>query len=41
VWARLEPPSSGGPFRYRAGVYFMGADVPAVAGFLADYAAGH
>ena len=38
VWARLEPPSSGGPLRYRAGVYFMGADVPAVAGFLADWA---
>jgi chromosome segregation ATPase len=39
VWARLEPQSPGAPPRYRAGVYFMGVDLPAVATFLADYAA--
>jgi hypothetical protein len=39
VWARLEPPSSGAPPRYRAGVYFMGVHHPAVAAFLADFAA--
>lgn len=41
VWARLEPPSSGGPLRYRAGVYFMGVAVPAVAAFLADLPESH
>ena len=41
VWARLEPPTAGGPLRYRAGVYFMGVDVAAVVGFLAEQSTGH
>ena len=34
VWARLEPPSPGAPFRYRAGVFFTTVDERAVEAFV-------
>jgi chromosome segregation ATPase len=39
VWARLEPPSAGGTFRYRAGVLFTVVDEAAVDAFMARQAA--
>ena len=34
MWARLEPPSAGGPFCYRAGVFFTSVDEAAVQAFI-------
>lgn len=39
VWSRLEPPSKGEPFRYRAGIFFLGTDDRAVASFIARHGA--
>jgi hypothetical protein len=40
VWARLEPPSAGGAFCYRAGVLFTSVDEAAVQAFIAHHSAG-
>ncbi|MGE5246227.1 MAG: PilZ domain-containing protein [Betaproteobacteria bacterium] len=39
VWARLEPPSNGQPFRYRAGIFFVTADPAGINTFMARHAA--
>ena len=37
MWARLEPPSAGGTFCYRAGVLFTSVDEAAVQAFIAHH----
>ena len=37
VWARLEPPSRGAAFKYRAGVFFTAVDERAVEAFIARH----
>jgi hypothetical protein len=37
MWARLEPPSAGRAFCYRAGVFFTSVDEAAVQAFIAHH----
>ena len=39
VWARLEPPTAGGAFCYRAGVLFTSVDEAAVQAFIVQHSA--